>query len=503
MGRYVFKLPDVGEGTAEAEIVRMARGGRGSRRGGPAARRCHDRQGDRRDSRAGLRNGDLDPRRGGRDGRRRLRAGDLRCRGRRRGGGHGACCKAIRSGSPREQPALPRQRKPEPNRSRKRSALQRRSSQPCQGSAELTACSGGHAARFATRTPGEKPVASPAVRGALGARRRASVRPWVGARGTHHARRSRQLPRRRRGRPRGHARGAASAKHGIEEHKVIGIRRKIAERMQEAKRRIPHFSYVEEVDMTALEALRLHLNASMLGEALKLTLLPFFMRAIVRAVSAHPEINARFDDDNGVVHRHEARAYRHRDADAERPARAGRAPRRSARPVGLRGRSRASRRARRARARRRARSCRLDDHDHQPRRDRRHRATPIINYPEVAIVGVNKLAERPVVHGGQIVVRKMMNLSCSFDHRVVDGWNAAEFVQKLKGLLEQPATLFSSRKAARRRAAGSVFSLNSGARRPRRTETMAKTLTPKVLVVGAGPGGYVAAIRAGQLASTA
>jgi 2-oxoisovalerate dehydrogenase E2 component (dihydrolipoyl transacylase) len=228
----------------------------------------------------------------------------------------------------------------------------------------------------------------------------------------------------------------------VEEHRLTGIRRKIAERMQEAKRRIPHFSYIEEVDVTALEELRLHLNEEHAGKRPRLTPLPFLLRALVRALPAHPEINARFDDEKGVVQRHAAihigiatqtphgllvpvlRNASTRDlwdcaAEANRlatAAREGKATREelsgstiTVTSLGALGGV---------------------------------ATTPVVNYPEVAIVGVNRIAERPVVRGGQVVVRKMMNLSSSFDHRVVDGWNAAAFIQKVKGFLEQPATLF-------------------------------------------------------------
>ena len=228
----------------------------------------------------------------------------------------------------------------------------------------------------------------------------------------------------------------------VEEHRIVGVRRKIAERMQEAKRRIPHFSYVEEVDVTALEELRQELNAEHAGKRPHLTPLPFLMRAIVRAVPAHPEVNARFDDEKGIVQRHSAvhigiatqtphglmvpvlRNAEARDlwdcaAEAQRvaaAAREGKATREelSGSTITITGLGALGGIA----------------------------STPIINHPEVAIVGVNRIAERPVVRGGQVVVRKMMNLSSSFDHRVVDGWHAAEFIQALKKLLEQPAKLF-------------------------------------------------------------
>jgi 2-oxoisovalerate dehydrogenase E2 component (dihydrolipoyl transacylase) len=225
---------------------------------------------------------------------------------------------------------------------------------------------------------------------------------------------------------------------------VIGLRRKIAQKMQEAKRHIPHFTYVEEVDVTELEALRLRLNATWEAARGRLTLLPFLMRAIVQAAPAFPEVNARYEDDEdggrvtryGAVHlgiatqtdgglmvpvvRHaEARDLWSCAAEVARLAEA-------------------------------ARSGKIA-------RDELSGSTititslgalggivttPVINHPEVAIVGVNRVVERPLMRAGAIVPRRLMNLSSSFDHRVVDGMRAAEFVQALRGFLEAPATLF-------------------------------------------------------------
>jgi 2-oxoisovalerate dehydrogenase E2 component (dihydrolipoyl transacylase) len=230
--------------------------------------------------------------------------------------------------------------------------------------------------------------------------------------------------------------------HGEQAIPVIGVRRKIAQKMQESKRRIPHFSYVEEFDVTEVEALRVKLNAKYAGQRPKLTLLPFLLRALVMAVREFPQVNARFDDEAGVVTRYEAvhagiatqtdaglmvPVLRHAEAHdlwssateitrLAESARAGRVTRNeltgstiTITSLGALGGI---------------------------------ATTPVINHPEVAIVGPNKIIERPVVRHGQIVVRKMMNVSSSFDHRVVDGWDAASMIQELKGLLEHPATLF-------------------------------------------------------------
>ncbi|MBO6898411.1 MAG: 2-oxo acid dehydrogenase subunit E2 [Shimia sp.] len=229
---------------------------------------------------------------------------------------------------------------------------------------------------------------------------------------------------------------------GVEEVRVIGMRRKIAEKMAISKRQIPHITIVEEVEMSALEDLRAALNAKHKGERAKLTLLPFLMRAIVEAVREQPELNARYDDEAGVIHRHggvhvgiatqtpnglNVPVVKHAEAgslwdNAETVARLAQEAR-----------------------------------DGTIKRDELSggtititslgplgaiATTPIINHPEVAIVGVNKMQIRPVWDGQQFQPRKMMNISCSFDHRVIDGWDAAVFVQKLKTLLETPAMLF-------------------------------------------------------------
>ena len=242
------------------------------------------------------------------------------------------------------------------------------------------------------------------------------------------------------------SRPAASAQYaereGEETVSVIGLRRKIAQKMQESKRRIPHFTYVEEVDVTELEALRARLNSQWAATRGRLTLLPFLMRAIVRTTPMFPQINARFDDEAGtltrygavhigiatqtegglmvpVVHHAEARDLWSSAAEVARlsdAARAGKATRdeltgstitiTSLGPLGG------------------------------------IVTTPVINHPEVAIVGVNRIVERPVIRNGAIVARLMMNLSSSFDHRVVDGMLGAEFVQALRACLESPATMF-------------------------------------------------------------
>ncbi|WP_421535298.1 dihydrolipoamide acetyltransferase family protein [Pseudomonas marginalis] len=223
---------------------------------------------------------------------------------------------------------------------------------------------------------------------------------------------------------------------------VIGMRRKIAQRMQDATRRAAHFSYVEEIDVTALDELRVHLNEKHGATRGKLTLLPFIVRAMVVALRDFPQINARYDDEAQVITRLGAvhvgvatqsdvglmvPVVRHAEArslwgNAEEIARLATAARN-----GKASRDELS-----------GSSITLTSLGALGGIV----STPVLNLPEVAIVGVNRIVERPMVIKGQIVIRKMMNLSSSFDHRVVDGMDAAQFIQAIRGLLEQPASLF-------------------------------------------------------------
>jgi len=243
----------------------------------------------------------------------------------------------------------------------------------------------------------------------------------------------------------GRGSSALTEKNGIEPVKVIGLRRKIAEKMQDAKRRIPHFAYVEEADLTELEELRAHLNATKRSDQPKLTMLPFLMRALVLALPDFPQINARYDDDNGVVYRHE-----NVDIGIATQTDSGLIV-----PVVRHAEARdvwdSAAEVSRLAAAVRSNAATKDELSGSTITITSLGAlggivtTPVINHPEVAIIGVNKLVERPVVKNGQIVVRKMMNLSSSFDHRVVDGYDAAAFIQRVKGLLEHPAALFIER----------------------------------------------------------
>jgi 2-oxoisovalerate dehydrogenase E2 component (dihydrolipoyl transacylase) len=231
-------------------------------------------------------------------------------------------------------------------------------------------------------------------------------------------------------------------RHDEEALPVIGLRRKIAQKMQEAKRRIPHFTYVEEIDVTELEALRTRLNNQWGAERGRLTLLPLLMRAVVLGVRQFPQINARFDDDAGIVTRYSAvhiGIATQTDAGLVVPV----LRHAEARDMW----SCATEMMRLAEAARSGKATREELSGSTITITSLGAlggivSTPVINHPEVAIVGVNKIVERPMICDGLVVARKMMNLSSSFDHRVVDGMHAAEFVQALRGYLECPATLF-------------------------------------------------------------
>ncbi|NSX92469.1 dihydrolipoamide acetyltransferase family protein [Agrobacterium tumefaciens] len=228
----------------------------------------------------------------------------------------------------------------------------------------------------------------------------------------------------------------------VEEVKVTGLRRKIAEKMVLSASRIPHITYVEEVDVTDLEDLRATMNSSRRSGQPKLTILPFLMRALVKAVADHPGMNATFDDDKGVVSHYEAV---HIGIATQTPSGLTVPVVRHTETLGLW--ECADEVARVAEAARTGTAHREELMGSTITISSLGAlggvvSTPIINHPEVAIIGVNKIVTRPVWDGIRFVPRKMMNLSSSFDHRVVDGWDAAVFIQAVKALLEKPALIF-------------------------------------------------------------
>ncbi|HTY49646.1 MAG TPA: dihydrolipoamide acetyltransferase family protein [Steroidobacteraceae bacterium] len=227
----------------------------------------------------------------------------------------------------------------------------------------------------------------------------------------------------------------------VQEIPVIGLRRLIAERLSEAARSIPHFSYVEEVDVTELERLRVHLNARPQQPAL--TYLPFLVLALVRALAAHPQCNARYDAARNVVLRHRAVhvGIATQTPDGLKVPVVRDAQLRSLADLAgeIRRLSEAARRNQATREELGGSTITITSLG----RLGGIASTPIINAPELAIIGVNRAVERPVVVHGAIAVRRMMNLSSSFDHRFIDGHDAASFIQALKEHLEHPALMFA------------------------------------------------------------
>lgn len=290
------------------------------------------------------------------------------------------------------------------------------------------------------RKPGEKPLASPAVR-------RRAMEAGVDLRrvaGSGPAARISQTDLdaylEGGGQP-STARGLV-ADTSVNDVRIVGLRRKIAEKMALAKSRIAHITYVEEIDVEALEELRAALNRDRREDHPKLTLLPFLMRAMVIAIRDQPALNALYDDDAGILHQHGGvhigiaaqtdsglvvPVVRHAEARdiwgcAAEVARLGEAAK--------------------------AGSTKREELSGSTITITSLGAlggiatTPVINHPEVAIIGVNKMEVRPVWDGSRFIPRKRMNLSSSFDHRVIDGWDAARFVQRIKALLENPAMIF-------------------------------------------------------------
>ena len=227
-----------------------------------------------------------------------------------------------------------------------------------------------------------------------------------------------------------------------EEIKVIGLRRIIAQRMSEAKRNIPHFAYVEEMDVTDLEALRRHLNSKLTSGAPSLTYLPFLVLALVRVLKNFPQANALYDAERGVIIRHRAV---HVGIATQTPEGLKVPVVRDAQSRSLWDLAAEMRRVTEAARTNKATREELTGSTITVTSLGKLggiASTPIINAPEVSIIGVNRAVERPVVLNGAITVRRMMNLSSSFDHRFVDGYDAAALIQALKEHIEHPATIF-------------------------------------------------------------
>ncbi|MDO1559398.1 2-oxo acid dehydrogenase subunit E2 [Brevundimonas sp. 2R-24] len=431
-GNYVFKLPDVGEGTAEAELVKW-----------------HVAKGDRVEEDQLLADVMTDkatveltsPVSGvvvalhGEPGK-AVAVGSVIVEFQVEGAGNrqGAAKAAAPAPSSKTESPSPKAKQPAAAASDPEAPRP-----PKSGGAALPEA-------FTTRTAGQRPLASPAVRTRareLGVELQFVPGSGPAGRITHQDLDAYVASGGRGSAPSSGGGSMYAQAEGTTEVRIIGLRRKIAEKMAESVRRIPHITYVEEIDVTALEELRAHLNAQ--GKAAgkpKLNVLPFIARAIVVALRDQPTINSWYDDEAGVLTQHNAvhlgiaaqtpnglmvPVVRHAEA---------RDPYDTALEI-----ARVSGAAKDGSAKREELSGStititslgtLGGVVH----------TPIINHPEVAIVGPNKIQERVVLKDGQFVVRKMMNLSSSFDHRIVDGHDAAVFVQRIKGLLEHPATLW-------------------------------------------------------------
>jgi 2-oxoisovalerate dehydrogenase E2 component (dihydrolipoyl transacylase) len=289
------------------------------------------------------------------------------------------------------------------------------------------------------RAEGQKPIASPAVR--LRAREAGVDLRQVHGSGPAGRITHEDLERFLAGGDRVTAAPHLVANTAVEDIKVVGLRRRIGEQMALAKSRIPHITYVEEIDVSALEDLRAALNAQKRRE-IRLTLLPFLMRAMVKAIAGQPRMNALYDDNAGVIHQH---GGVHIGIAAQTPGGLVVPVVRHAEARDLWGCA--------AEVNRLAEAARAGTATREELRGSTITitslgamggivTTPVINYPEVAIIGVNKIMVRPVWNGSTFIPRKMMNLSSSFDHRVVDGWDAAAFVQRIKSLLETPSLIF-------------------------------------------------------------
>ena len=229
---------------------------------------------------------------------------------------------------------------------------------------------------------------------------------------------------------------------GTREMKVVGLRRKIAEQMVISTSSIPHFSYFEEVDVTALEELRQLLNSGRVEGQPKLTYLPFMMLALSKAFERHKKCNAVFDDESGVVTEHDAVNL----GIATQTDRGLYVP--VVKHVEAMDVWQAATEMQRVTGSARDGTATLDDLSGSTftitslGRDGGLGATPIINHPEVGILGVHKARDMPVARSGSIVIRRIMNLSSSWDHRIVDGADGAALVQDLKKMLENPALIF-------------------------------------------------------------
>ena len=427
MGEFVIKLPDVGEGVAEAELVEwLVEDGQTVREDDVLAAVMTDKATVEIPA-------PIDGKviwRGGKIGE-ILAVGSALVRLEVEGEGN------IGEDDAAPVPAKAEPAKAEKPKEKKKAAAPAEKAAPA--SAAPAARSGG-GSRPAPRPEGERPIASPAVRKRAmdnGVDLRFVAGTGPAGRISHD-----DLDAYFNAGTGGTGRSARTANTSIADIPMVGLRRKIAEKMSISKSRIPHITYVDEIDMTDLEKLRAQLNASRKDGQPKLTILPFLMQAMARAISEQPQMNSIYDDEAGTVHQH---GGLHMGVAAQTANGLVVPVVKHVEALGLW--DCASELSRLAEAAKNGTASRDELSGSTITITSLGKmggivTTPVINHPEVAIIGVNKMRTLPQWDGTAFQPRQMMNLSSSFDHRVIDGWDAAVFIQRIKALLESPAMIF-------------------------------------------------------------
>ena len=430
MGEHVIKLPDVGEGVAEAELVEwLVEEGQEVREDDVLAAVMTDKATVEIPA-------PVDGKviwRGGKIGE-ILAVGSALVR-----------LEVEGEGNVGEEDAAPSPAKPEPAKAAPPKAAKPKAEAKAKPAATPTpaqtpAPRPSSGARPAPRAEGEKPIASPAVRKRAmdnGVDLRFVSGTGPAGRITHD-----DLDAYFNAGTGGGGRAARTANTSVTDIPMVGLRRKIAEKMAISKSRIPHITYVDEVDMTDLEKLRVQLNATRKDGQPKLTILPFLMQAMAKAISEQPQMNSIYDDEAGTVHQH---GGLHMGVAAQTANGLVVPVVKHVEALGLW--ECASEVSRLAEAAKTGTASRDDLSGSTITITSLGKmggivTTPVINHPEVAIIGVNKMRTLPQWDGTAFQPRQMMNLSSSFDHRVIDGWDAAVFIQRIKALLESPAMIF-------------------------------------------------------------
>lgn len=443
MGHHVIKMPDIGEGIAEVELITWK-----VEVGGPVAEDqvVAEVMTDKAMVEIPSPVSGTVVSLGGKPGQ-MMAVGSELIRLEVEGAGNASAASAPAAAAPAEPVAAPKAAAPAPAAA----AESAPAATPAKAAAaSAPACAAKQDARGAVTngvlTAGEAPLASPAVRrrawdlgielryvpatGPGGRILQADLDAYAAAGG--------------KAQPVGGSAGGSSyaRRTGEQQVPIMGLRRKIAQKMQQSWTTIPHITYVEEIDVTEVEALRAKLNERWAKERGKLTLLPLLARAVVLAARDFPQMNARFDDQANIVTRYEGVQL-----GIATQSEVGLSVPVVAHAESLDLWQTATEIARLATAVRVGKATREELSGSTITISSLGAvggvvSTPIINHPEVAIVGVNRIIERPMFREGQVVARKLMNLSSSFDHRIVDGMDAAEFVQAIRMRLETPALLF-------------------------------------------------------------